>query len=318
MSKMRRSFSCPTPKSADSSPDRAEYPDCFTSTLSPEKAFCAWKLKDEELQGLREELSERENRNQELYLQIQQEEVKYNDLASNFSKISEENDLNAQRIMWLETENARLVARVEELQSLQTELQNSTSENMQNFAEKIAAQESIIEVMDRSKSKLEREVARLLAANEKSLEFEDKDNNLQSQLKSLQVSRIELEKEARKAHRLSLGNQELEKQVAHGVERLVIAERRISQLLIESEALEQQNLTLREEKEDLLQSLHLAGEGKILPKPSHDARAGKLMVETSNTEVSLTPVGTSSTVSPYCLETMVDESRSASDVPSKG
>jgi len=122
----------------------------------------------------------------------------------------------------------------------------------------------------------------------------------------------------KKAYQLSLGNQELEKQVAQGVERLVVAERRISELLVESEALEQQNLTLREEKANLLQCLQMAGEGKIMPKLVHDTKPGKLIVETSNTEAKLTPVGASSTVSPYCLETMVDESRSGSDVPSKG
>jgi len=320
MPTIKRSLSCPTAKSKsfDFSLDKATIPECFSSTLTPEKTFCALKLKDEELQGLRQELSVQENKNQELFQQLQQEQIKYNDLASNFSKITEENDVNVQRAMWLETENARLVARVEELQSLQREAKGDTSRRILAFTEKIAAQNSIIERMDRSKTKLEREVARLLTANNKYRDFEDKDQNLQSKLKSLQLSRNDLEKEAKKAHQLSLGNQELEKQVAHGAERLFVAERRISELLIESEALEQQNLTLREEKANLLQCLQLAGEGKIVPKPVHGAIAGKLFVETSNAEATLAPVATCLTVSPYCLEKMVDESRSGSDVPSKG
>jgi len=267
---------------------------------------------------LREELDVQEHKNQELNLQLQHEELSYNDLTSKFSKKSQENDANVERIIWLESENDRLVVDVEGLQKQVREFQNDRSENIKALTEKIAAQESIIEVMDWSKKKLEKEVARLMATNRKYLESEAKDKNLQSQVKSLELSRIELEKEARLAHRLSQGNQELEKQVAQAVERVVVAERHISQLLNETEALEQQNLTLREEKEDLLMALESSRGGEILAKPMFGDKAGKLTVKTSNSEVILTPLGSSSTVSPACLATMFDQSRSNSDDRLKG
>lgn len=166
--------------------------------------------------------------------------------------------------------------------------------------------------MEWSKSKLEKEVARLMAVNEKYLESKDKDLSLESKLKSLQISQVKLKKEAGNARRLSLGNLELEQQVAHAVERVVLAERRISELLFELEALEQQNLTLREEKEDIVMALELSRKCKPLPKPSSDIKTGKLTVETSNTEVALTPLGSASTISPFCLARMLEESRSSS------
>lgn len=325
---MRRSSSCPTPKSSkspQSSPDRAEDKEYFTSAVSLEKALCALKLKGEEILALREELTEREKRNQELDLQLQEEDLLYNDLNSKFSKISQQNDANVERIMWLETENERLIVDVEELQKQLREIQNDPSENIKALTEKIATQECIIEFMDWSKRKLEKEIARLMAVNKTYLESEDKDKSLQSQVKSLELSRIELEKEARLAHRLSQGNWELENQVAQAVERVVVAERRISQLLGETEALEQQNLTLREDKEDLLMSLQSSQSGKTATKSTFESRVGKLTVETSNSEgdvsmdqVSLTPLGTSSTVSPVCLANMFDQSRSTSDDRLKG
>lgn len=325
---MRRSSSCPTPKSSispHSSPDRAEDKEYFTSALSLEKALCALKLKDEEILALREELAEREKGNQELDLQLQQEDLLYNDLKSKFSQISEQNDANVERMMWLETENERLLVDVEELQKQLRELQNDPSENINALKEKIAAQESAIELMEWSKSKLEKEILRLTAENKKMQEYEDKDKSLQSQVKSLELSRIELEKEARCARRLSQGNQELENQVAEAVERVVVAERRVSQLLGETEALEQQNLTLREEKEDLLMSLQSSHSGKTAAKSTFDCKTSKLTVETSNSEgdvsmdqVTLTPLGTSSTVSPACLANMFEQSRSTSDDRLKG
>jgi len=206
--------------------------------------------------------------------------------------------------MWLKTDNDRLALRVENLQNLLKELQNGPSEGMNAFVEKIATQESVIQDMEQSRSTLEKEVARLKAVNEKYIKSQE-DLCLQSKLKSFQQSQMELQKEAGNVRRLSLGNKELEQQVAHGVERVVVAERRISQLLFEMEQLEQQNLTLREENEDMLVELELARKGK-------DIKTGKLTVETSNSEAAITPLSRIPTISPFCLARMLEESRGSS------
>jgi len=219
--------------------------------------------------------------------------------------------------MCLGKDNDRLAIRVETLENLLKEKQSGHSESMQSFEEKIATQGSIIKDLDTSKRKLEKEVARLMALIEKYQESEDKDLSLQSKLKSLQLSRVELKREAGQARRLSAGNQELEHQVAHAVERVVVAERRISELLHESEALEQENLTLREEKEDILLALELFRKGKISPKPSSNVKPGKLTLETSNSKIGLTSLGSTSTISPFCLARDLDESNSTCSDQSK-
>jgi len=321
MAMMKRSLSCPTPecsKPPNSSPDRTEDTVSFTSGFSLEKALCALKLKDEEVLALKEELAEQENRNQELELLLQQEELSYNDLNSKFSNKSQENDANVERIIWLETENDRLVVDIEELQKQQRWLQNSSSENIKALKEKVASKESIIQDMGWSKSNLEKEVARLMTENKKYLDSEQKGKKLQAEVKRLELSRIELEKEAGLAHQLSIGNLELEKQVAQAEERVVEAETHISRLIRDIEALEQQNLTLREEKEDLSMSLESSRAEKILAKPTFEDRTSKLTVETSHSEVLLTPLDTGSTVSPTCLAAMFDQIGSTSDDRLKG
>jgi len=307
MPEIERSHSSPIPKSSKTvnhDAERVDDKECSNPcALSLTRVLCALKSKEEEVLVLTDEITVLKKKCEEFWHQLRQVELLKNEVAFNVSKISRENETNVDQIKKLEKERNGLVKKTKELQSLLKSIEEGTSENMDNYTEKILMQQQVIEKMRMTNTKLAKEVARLVVENKK-----HKDQTIQS----TEMSRIEIEKEVRKADKLSVTNRELEKQVAEAVERMIFTEGQASFLQRELEALEQQNLLLHEENEDVVLSLNLARDEKAKSNP-RESPCVRISRESSVSDLSHTPLSINSKATPPALVTMLDECRTTSE-----